>query len=106
MGRQLLAFVKGTEDALLKNGKPFISSTFEKCDMFNLGMMVALEERIVSLLAAFRKVNAYDQPGVQDGKLAAGDMNTVSKGIEQALAKKLGQEKNFQWNGDALKARN
>lgn len=106
MGRQLLGFVKGTEDALLKNGRPFISSTFLQCDMFNLGMMVALEERIVSLLAAFRTINAYDQPGVQDGKLSALEMNRVSKTIEKTLAQRLQSEgSSFQWSGDVVKAR-
>jgi hypothetical protein len=99
MGRQLLAFVKGTEDALISNGKPFISSAFEECSMFNLGMMVSMEENIVSILAAFRNINAYDQPGVQDGKLAADKMNLVSKSIEDSILK---LEKD--WEGDAENA--
>lgn len=86
MGRQMLAFIKGTEAALSKNGKPWMTSTFEKCDMFNLGMMVAFEERIVTILAAFRDINAYDQPGVQDGKVSATDVNNLSKEIEKKLA--------------------
>eukprot|EP01080_Neovahlkampfia_damariscottae_P005431 gene5431-9244_t len=99
MGRQLLAFVKGTEDALITNGKPFISSAFEECSMFNLGMMVSMEENIVSILAAFRNINAYDQPGVQDGKLAADQMNFVSKKIEEIILK---LDKDFE--GDASDA--
>ncbi|EFC47320.1 predicted protein, partial [Naegleria gruberi] len=82
MGRQMLGFIKGTENALYKNGKPFLSCTYEQCDMFNIGMMIALEERIVSILAAFRAINAYDQPGVQDGKISANDMNKFSDVIE------------------------
>lgn len=98
MGRQLLAFVKGTENALLHNEKPFISSTFEECNMFNMGMMIALEENIVGILAAFRHINAYDQPGVQDGKLAANQMNAVSKEIEAFIESK----KDWNWEGTAL----
>lgn len=99
MGRQLLAFVKGTEEALLKNERPFISSTFEKCDLFNLGMMISMEENIVSIIASFRDINAYDQPGVQDGKLAADKMNHVSKQIEKKVS-----EIN-DWKGDAEEAK-
>jgi len=100
MGRQLLAFVKGTENALLNNRRPFLTSTFEKCDMFNLGMMIALEERIVTILGAFRSINAYDQPGVQDGKKSALDMNDVSLNVEKKLAEKLSAS--GKWSGDAL----
>jgi glucose-6-phosphate isomerase len=45
--------------------------------MFTMGMLVALEERIVTFLAIFNKINAYDQPGVQDGKRAADGMNAL-----------------------------
>jgi glucose-6-phosphate isomerase len=98
MGRQLLAFVKGTENALLHNEKPFISSTFEQCDLFNMGMMVAMEENIVGIIAAFRHINAYDQPGVQDGKLAANQMNAVSKEVEAFISSK----KDWEWEGNAV----
>ncbi|GIQ86592.1 phosphoglucose isomerase, partial [Kipferlia bialata] len=85
MGRQLLAFVKGTELALNQNGRSFVTMTFSKPNPFNMGMMVALEERVVSILAAFWDINAYDQPGVQDGKLAAKGVNALSLAIENAL---------------------
>ncbi len=103
MGRQLLAFVKGTEDALQINGKPYMTTTFEQCDMFNMGMMVALEERIVTILAAFRNINAYDQPGVQDGKKSASTVNTISLKIENFIASK--GSKGWEWKGDASQAR-
>jgi len=102
MGRQLLAFVKGTEDALLQNGRPFMTSTFDQCDMFNIGMMVALEERIVTFIGAFRNINAYDQPGVQDGKKAASAMNAVSLKIENFVSQKT---RGWEWKGDAVQAR-
>ncbi|KAH0792041.1 Glucose-6-phosphate isomerase [Histomonas meleagridis] len=88
MGRQLLAFLKGTEKALLKNKRPFITSSFHERNEFTFGMMIALEERIVSFLAAFMDINAYDQPGVQDGKLAASGVNKISAEIVKKLAEK------------------
>jgi len=112
MGRQLLAFVKGTEEALLRNGVPFFSLSYENCDMFNMGMMIALEENIVSILASFNNINAYDQPGVQDGKLAADKVIQVSKEIEAALMKQRLQWQHSQidsqvvsencWEGDVV----
>jgi glucose-6-phosphate isomerase len=48
-------------------------------------MMIALEERIVTFLASFLESNAYDQPGVQDGKLAAGAVNKLSGQIVAGL---------------------
>lgn len=86
MGRQLLAFLKGTEKALIQNKRPFITSSFHERNEFTFGMMIALEERIVSFLAAFMDINAYDQPGVQDGKLAASGVNKISAQIVKALA--------------------
>ncbi|KAG9392828.1 Phosphoglucose isomerase (PGI) [Carpediemonas membranifera] len=87
VGRQLLAFVKGTEAALHQNGKEFITCTYDEPTPFNIGMMVALEERVVTFLACFKGINAYDQPGVQDGKLAADAMNAFSKDSEAFVAK-------------------
>ncbi|KAL9645235.1 hypothetical protein ABK040_002435 [Willaertia magna] len=104
MGRQMLGFVKGTENALYKNGKPFMTCTYLECNLFNIGMMIALEERIVTILAAFRGINAYDQPGVQDGKLSANDMNKYGDLLERKLCAQLRQQKS--WKGDATKARN
>ena len=85
MGRQLLAFVEGTEKALIQNKRPFIDLSFPERNEFNFGMMIALEERIVTFLGSFLGINAYDQPGVQDGKLAASNVNKLSKEIAKLL---------------------
>jgi len=86
MGRQHLAFLEGTQKALLQNKRPFIASVFGERNEFNFGMMIALEERIVSFLASMMEINAYDQPGVQDGKKAASAVNALSKKIVEKLA--------------------
>ena len=85
MGRQLLAFVNGTEKALLQNKRPFIDLSFPERNEFSFGMMIALEERIVTFLGSFLGINAYDQPGVQDGKLAASGVNKLSAQIVKGL---------------------
>lgn len=59
--------------------------TVKECSEYCLGQLIALEERIVTVLACFWDINAYDQPGVQDGKLAAGRVNKLSLAIDKAL---------------------
>lgn len=85
MGRQLLAFVEGTEKALLQNKRPFFDLSFPERNEYNFGMMIALEERIVTFLGSFLNINSYDQPGVQDGKLAASAVNKLSAAIVKGL---------------------
>ncbi|KAH0575378.1 Glucose-6-phosphate isomerase [Spironucleus salmonicida] len=85
MGRQLLAFLKGTELALSQNGREFMTITVKKCSEFCIGQLIALEERIVSTLGAFWGINAYDQPGVQDGKKAATRVNELSMKLDKEL---------------------
>ncbi|OHT06145.1 glucose-6-phosphate isomerase family protein [Tritrichomonas foetus] len=88
MGRQLLAFVNGTEKALLKNKRPFIDLSFPERNEYSFGMMIALEERIVTFLGSYLGINSYDQPGVQDGKLAASAVNKLSAAIVKELETK------------------
>jgi glucose-6-phosphate isomerase len=98
MGNLFLAFLKGTQSALIKNKVDFISQVHQTENLFNLGMMIALEERIVSLLASFWKINAYDQPGVQDGKKAADRYNQIYAQIVSklpSLINKTGCAKDF-----------
>lgn len=85
MGRQLLAFVEGTQQALRFNGRDYISLIFEEQSEFNMGMLVALEERVVVFLAGMWEINPFDQPGVQDGKLSADSHNKLSLEIENKL---------------------
>lgn len=87
MGRQLLAFLMGTQKALIQNKRSFATSTFAERNEFTFGMMIALEERIVTFLGSFFEINAYDQPGVQDGKKAATGVNATSKKIVAGLEK-------------------
>ncbi|HLC15533.1 MAG TPA: hypothetical protein VJL89_04835 [Thermodesulfovibrionia bacterium] len=85
MGRQMLAFVEGTQHALRSNGREYISIVFEEQSEFNMGMLVALEERVVVFLAGIWGINPFDQPGVQDGKLSADTHNKLSLELEKQL---------------------
>jgi glucose-6-phosphate isomerase len=70
----LLGFLLGTRRALSQVGKASLTLTLERLDAFHLGVLVALYERAVGLYASVLGVNAYDQPGVEAGKVAAGEM--------------------------------
>ena len=85
MGRQLLAFVEGTQRALLGNGREFLSIVLEEQSPFNMGLLVALEERVVAFLGGIWDINPFDQPGVQAGKLSADDHNRLSRRIQADL---------------------
>lgn len=93
MGRQLLAFVKGTEMALYQNERAFVCITIDGFCERCIGQLIAFEERVVTILSAFWNINAFDQPGVQDGKLACLVCNKLSKDIEYCLAKSCSELK-------------
>jgi len=98
MGRQMLAFLEGTQRALLGNGRDFVAMVFDRQDEFNMGMLVALEERVVAFLGGIWGINPFDQPGVQAGKLSADNHNRLSKAVHALVL----QEKGFR--GTAMDA--
>ena len=63
-----VAFV-GTSESLAKNKKPNITIEIPKIDAENIGMLFMLFEFQVALLGLLYKVNAFDQPGVEEGKV-------------------------------------
>jgi glucose-6-phosphate isomerase len=71
-GDYLQGFLRGTRRALSEKGRQSITLSLEQFDAFGLGMLIALFERAVGFYASIVGVNAYHQPGVEAGKLAAG----------------------------------
>jgi len=86
MGQQLQSFAEGTSKALRSNRVDLFNITYERNDLFNLGMTVALVERFVSIFAVFLGINPYDQPGVQDGKKAADEINELKKTLTKSIS--------------------
>jgi glucose-6-phosphate isomerase len=70
-GDYLTGFLWGTREALTERGRASLTITLRVLDAFSLGMLVALYERAVGLYAFLVNVNAYHQPGVEAGKIAA-----------------------------------
>ncbi len=71
-GDYLIGFLHGTRSALHEKGRESITVTLKKVDARSVGVLIALYERTVGLYASLIHVNAYDQPGVESGKRAAG----------------------------------
>ena len=66
-------FFMGTRKALFDNKRESLSIFIPQVDEYYLGALIALYERAVSFYASFVDVNAYDQPGVEAGKIAANE---------------------------------
>jgi len=71
-GDYLSGFYQGTRQALHEKGRQSITITISEVSEYSLGALIALFERAVGLYASLINVNAYDQPGVEAGKKAAG----------------------------------
>jgi len=70
-GDFLQGFLLGTREALYESGRHSVTITVPAITPFVVGSLIALFERAVGIYAALINVNAYHQPGVQAGKLAA-----------------------------------
>jgi glucose-6-phosphate isomerase len=76
-GDYLSGFYLGTRQALYEKGRESVSIIVKDASPYAIGALFALFERAVGLYASLIKINAYHQPGVQAGKLAAGDVIAI-----------------------------
>ena len=87
----LQAFRLGTREALHARGRESISLTLDELNAHRLGAMIALFERTVGLYAELIHVNAYDQPGVEAGKKAAGVVLELQHAVLGHLCQTVGR---------------
>lgn len=85
-GDQLQGFLLGTRRALAEDGRPSLTITVPQVDATTLGGLIALFERAVGLYASLIDVNAYHQPGVEAGKVAAASVLALSARLRSTLA--------------------
>jgi len=71
IGDYLYGFSIGTRKALAEKSRRTITVTILDCSYFSLGVIIGLFERSVGFMATLLNINAYHQPGVEAGKLAA-----------------------------------
>ena len=85
-GDFLHAFFLGTRTALFEGGRKSITITVGSVSESTVGALIALFERAVGLYASLININAYHQPGVQAGKLAADQVIKLKRNILKVLA--------------------
>ncbi|MEZ6020736.1 MAG: hypothetical protein R3F17_11715 [Planctomycetota bacterium] len=93
MGELFAAEYQGTRLALTDAGRPNCSITFPRVNAHTVGQYLFLMEYAVALMGELYGIDAFDQPGVEAGKIAAyGVMGR--KGFEATaaeIASKLGR---------------
>ena len=84
-GDFLQGFLRGTRQALAQNQRASLTLSIAELNAFTLGLLIALFERAVGLYASLINVNAYHQPGVEAGKVAAETFLANLKTVHSAL---------------------
>ena len=85
-GDYLEGFLLGTRRALYENGRKSLTLTLDEVSPFTVGVLIALFERAVGLYAQLIQINAYHQPGVQAGKVAADKVLKLQQDVVAYLA--------------------
>ncbi len=86
-GDFLTGFLLGTRRALAERNRESITLTIDEATPFAVGVLIALYERAVGIYAQLIGINAYHQPGVEAGKVAAQSAIELQAAILAQLAK-------------------
>jgi glucose-6-phosphate isomerase len=84
-GDYLQGFYLGTRDALSEKDRWSVTLTLSEVSPRSIGLLIALYERVVGLYASLVGINAYDQPGVEAGKKAAGGVLELQRNLVAVL---------------------
>ena len=84
-GEHLLALMLGTRRTLARSGRHSATIVLKDVTPASMGGLIALFERAVGAFAAMVGINAYDQPGVEAGKLAAESFLRAMRGEPEEL---------------------
>ena len=84
-GDFLSGLLQGTRQALYENHRDSITLTITQMTPRAVGALIALFERAVGLYASLVNINAYNQPGVEAGKKAAGTLLDLQRKIMDVL---------------------
>ena len=71
LGELLRAEAQGTIEALVARGRPVVELRLTRVDPESVGELLMLQQMQTALVAALYGVYAFDQPGVEAGKVAA-----------------------------------
>jgi glucose-6-phosphate isomerase len=101
-GDYLNGFLHGTRQALYERGRESITLTLNEVSAFSIGVLIALFERTVGLYSLLVNVNAYNQPGVEAGKIAATDLLKLQSRVLKFLHSKRCQARTAREIANAL----
>jgi glucose-6-phosphate isomerase len=104
VGDYLHGFYLGTRQALAEKDRESLTITVKEVSPFVVGMLIALFERAVGLYASLININAYNQPGVEAGKKAAGKVIETQRKVLDFLSKQLGMGFNVEEISEAIGA--
>jgi glucose-6-phosphate isomerase len=90
-GDYLHGFYLGTRQALAEKERESNTITVKEVSPYAVGMLIALFERAVGLYASLININAYNQPGVEAGKKAAGKVIEAQCKVFDFLSKQPGK---------------
>jgi glucose-6-phosphate isomerase len=82
----LRGFLLGTRQALYEKGRQSITLTVDDVSPYRVGVLIALFERAVGFYASLVNINAYHQPGVQAGKVAADKVLEIQQRVLTFMA--------------------
>ncbi len=99
-GDYLLGFLIGTQEALTRNGRASMNLVLPRVSPQTVGALIAVFERAVGFYASLIGINAYHQPGVEAGKVVAGQVIE----LQRALLAKLAADPGQSWTAEALAA--
>ncbi len=92
IGDYLFGFLVGTQEALSENGRESMTIAIPEVNPQTIGALIAVFERAVGFYASLIDVNAYNQPGVEAGKKAAGEVILLQQKILGLLRSRPGRD--------------
>lgn len=71
LSQLMKAELEGTKKALTERNRPFTCLMLPKLDEFHMGQTIQFFEALTALMGEYFQINAFDQPGVELGKVYA-----------------------------------
>lgn len=71
LSQLMQAELQGTLKALAENGRPTMHIQIENNDEFHMGELIVFFESLTALMGDYLKIDPFDQPGVEAGKIYA-----------------------------------
>lgn len=71
LSQLMKAELEGTKKALTERNRPYCSISLPQLDEYHLGQLIHFFEALTALMGEYLEIDAFDQPGVELGKIYA-----------------------------------